>query len=124
MFPEVSRFTPELQKEQKQLCIAAGAPVFNSVLYPRLQSFTSVATSLMDQGLVDRIFDFTLTYEENGFSFSKFMQKDPINVTVYVRSVSLSRLRRKGTKGLQRWLESSWIEKDIIINQLRNKQTQ
>lgn len=120
LFPEVTVATPELIRRHKELCRACFAPELSHLLYPRHSSFADFVLGLNKGQALSYIYDATISYtDKKGKILCRAADLDTLltqvdTVHVHLHREQYRRLPRH-RRGIQKWLEHRWVQKDKSI---------
>lgn len=118
LFPEVNIRTPTVTYLQQAQSRRYYLPEFKNILYPRFSGFHSAVESLCKspETKFDTLYDVTVRYDPAPPNLMQFFAASrPIVVHVHVNAKLLSRVPYKRSK-IEKWLESTWMEKDKLLD--------
>lgn len=127
---EGTRITAKKLAESKKFAESRNKPVLNNVLYPRTKGFVASVQGLRGSH-VKHVYDFTLAYEgKEGFQAPPDLIKiyatpkisPPYKYHVHVRRFAIEDLPSDDA-GLHKWVEKLFVEKDEILQGLKDKWT-
>jgi len=128
-FVEGTRMSPKKLAESRKFCQERGKPVLSHCLCPRVKGFQACVQQLRDSH-VKAIYDYTIAYSHNSE-----IQKSPLmseilfgnpcltwKFHIHTRRYPMESLPLTD-KGLEQWLSERWVEKDGILDDLKENWT-
>lgn len=129
MYSESTRLSPEKLAETVTWCKANDKPIPKHTLHPRTRGFVATVNQLRHSSHVKAVYDVTVAYAKgNKFltapSFWEALSVPSLSPShsfhVHVERFSLEDLPASGD-GLAEWLEKRWVEKNQVLESLREK---
>jgi len=117
--PEGSRVNATNIKKSQEFAKERGLPILNNVLLPRVKGFTSSVLALRDT--LDAVYDLTVAYKKRPAGFIHlFYGARPTEIHVHLRRFPIQSLPTE-EKHIEQWLYQRSKEKDILIQQFKDK---